>query len=232
MKTCVVKILSVSFLGILMMSCKSQMEISLLEYDSDVFTEWVDGKLWAYKSDENNTVGMTVYPEKDDYGKYYQISLFIMNTDDKPIIFDPAKVSAKLAFGRDVKKLNVYTNEEYQKMVTRKQRRDMILYGVAAGLNAGSAGYSTTYVNGYAYTTYNPSVASLASMTVANQLSSMQDAMEYEKRIKKKRNLEFILPVFFPWQFLRPILCQTVRSQERLLKCTIMESFLSLCTSF
>ena len=185
MKNVLKKLLCIVAFVSLMMSCKSQMEISLLEYDSDVFTEWVDGKLWAYKSDENNTVGMTVYPEKDDYGKYYQISLFIMNNDDKPIVFDPAMVSAKLAFGKDVKKLNVYTNEEYQKMVTRKQRRDMILYGVAAGLNAGSAGYSTTYVNGYAYTTYNPSVASLASMTVANQLSSMQDAMEYEKRIKQ-----------------------------------------------
>ncbi len=185
MKMCVVKILDVFLLCVLMVSCKSQMEISLLEYNSDVYTEWVDGKLWAYKSDENNTVGMTVYPEKDDYGKYYQISLFIMNTTDRPIIFDPADVSAKLALGTNIKKLEVYTNEEYQKMVTRKQRRDMILYGMAAGLSAGSAGYSTTYVNGYAYTTYNPSVASLANMTVANQLSSMEDAMEYEKRIKQ-----------------------------------------------
>lgn len=185
MKMCVVKILDVFLLCVLMVSCKSQMEISLLEYNSDVYTEWVDGKLWAYKSDENNTVGMTVYPEKDDYGKYYQISLFIMNTTDRPIIFDPADVSAKLALGTNIKKLEVYTNEEYQKMETRKQRRDMILYGMAAGLSAGSAGYSTTYVNGYAYTTYNPSVASLANMTVANQLSSMEDAMEYEKRIKQ-----------------------------------------------
>lgn len=193
MKMCVVKILDVFLLCVLMVSCKSQMEISLLEYNSDVYTEWVDGKLWAYKSDENNTVGMTVYPEKDDYGKYYQISLFIMNTTDRPIIFDPADVSAKLALGTNIKKLEVYTNEEYQKMVTRKQRRDMILYGMAAGLSAGSAGYSTTYVNGYAYTTYNPSVASLANMTVANQLSSMEDAMEYEKRIKQIGYLKKIL---------------------------------------
>ena len=105
---CVVKILDVFLLCVLMVSCKSQMEISLLEYNSDVYTEWVDGKLWAYKSDENNTVGMTVYPEKDDYGKYYQISLFIMNTTDRPIIFDPADVSAKLALGTNIKKLEVY----------------------------------------------------------------------------------------------------------------------------
>ncbi len=185
MKGYIKKVLCVILFVLLMGSCKSQMEISLLEYNSDVYTEWIDGKLWAYKSDENNTVGMTVYLEKDDYGQYYQISLFIMNATDEPIIFDPADVSAKLAYGTNFKKLEVYTNDEYQRKLTKKQRRDMILYGIAAGLSAGSAGYSTTYVNGYAYTTYNPSVASLASMVAANQLNTMGKVMEYEKEIKQ-----------------------------------------------
>lgn len=179
------KFLSIIVLFFLMTSCKSTMEISLMEYGNDVQTEWIDGKLWVYKQDECNVVGMTAYPVKDNYGKYYQVALFIMNVAVDPIIFDPADVSAMLGSGTEIKNLEVYTNEEFQQMIERKQRRDKILYGIAAGLSAGSAGYSTTYVNGYDYTTYNPSAATLANIAVSNQMYQMESDMEYDKRIKE-----------------------------------------------
>ncbi|MBE6301831.1 MAG: hypothetical protein E7085_08295 [Parabacteroides distasonis] len=43
------------------------------ERDTTVFTEYNNGRLWAYRSLGNFMVGMTNYEEKDDYGKYNQI---------------------------------------------------------------------------------------------------------------------------------------------------------------
>lgn len=69
--------------------------------------------------------------------------------------------------------------------INKKQRRDNILYGISAGLNAATAGYSTTYSNGYAYITYNPSVSALAGMVASSQLRSMNRDIEYDKKIKQ-----------------------------------------------
>lgn len=172
---------------LLMFSCKApKRTIQLLEYeDPDLFTEWIDGKYWVYKNDSSSVVGMAVYFDSDDYGDYYQINLFVMNLSDHAIIFDPCSVSARLASGRNVDSRNAYTTEEYMDKIAKKQRRDNILYGISAGLNAAAAGYSTTYSNGYAYTTYNPSVSALAGMVASNQLHAMNSNTEYDKKIKQ-----------------------------------------------
>ena len=172
---------------LLMFSCGApKRTIQLLEYeDPDLFTEWIDGKYWVYKNDSSSVVGMAVYFDSDDYGDYYQINLFVMNLSDHAIIFDPGSVSARLASGRNVDFRNAYTTEEYIDKIAKKQRRDNILYGISAGLNAATAGYSTTYSNGYAYTTYNPSAATLANIAVSNQMYQMESDMEYDKRIKE-----------------------------------------------
>lgn len=172
---------------LLMFSCKTpKRTIQLLEYEApDLFTEWIDGKFWVYKNDSSSVVGMAIYFDSDDYGDYYQINLFVMNLSDSPIIFDPGSVSARLASGRNMDWRNAYTTDEYMDKIAKKQRRDNILYGISSGLNAAAAGYSTTYSNGYAYTTYNPSVYALAGMVASSQLRSMNRDIEYDKKIKQ-----------------------------------------------
>lgn len=172
---------------LLMFSCKvPKRTIQLLEYeDPDLFTEWIDGKYWVYKNDSSSVVGMAIYFDSDDYGDYYQINLFVMNLSDHSIIFDPYDISARLASGSDTNSRNAYTLGEYMNKINKKQRRDNILYGISSGLNAAAAGYSTTYSNGYAYTTYNPSVYALAGMVASSQLRSMNRDIEYDKKIKQ-----------------------------------------------
>lgn len=58
-------------------------------------------------------------------------------------------------------------------MIRNKQMWAEALTGFANGLNAGMAGYSTSYVStpygGYTVSTYNPGNAAVANMIATNQ---------------------------------------------------------------
>lgn len=47
--------------------------ISSHDNDTSVVTEYLDGKLWAYRNNGGLIVGMTNEEISDDYGRYYQI---------------------------------------------------------------------------------------------------------------------------------------------------------------
>ncbi len=72
------KLLYIIFLLCLATSLKAQTFIKA-ENDTTVKSEYYDGKLWAYRQVGDFVVGMTNYKTKDDYGKYYQIAIFIKN---------------------------------------------------------------------------------------------------------------------------------------------------------
>lgn len=82
-----------------------------------------------------------------------------MNLGHSSFTFYPDSISSCLLTKKNKNiELEVYTNEEYQKKIKRSQAWAMALYGFSAGLNAGTAGRSTSYStsyssNGYAYTT-------------------------------------------------------------------------------
>lgn len=98
-----------------------------------------------------------------DYGSYYQIQIYLVNNSMLPIVFDPSKISATLE-KKDGKEINakVLSAEEYIKKVKRSQNLAMAFAGIAAGLSAAAAGYSTsttnTSFNGYG-TTYGSASA-------------------------------------------------------------------------
>ena len=137
--------------------CKAQTFI--YPQNDSILTEYNDGKFWAYLNKNDFVVGLSCFEEKDDYGKYYHLDIFIKNLSETPIVFQPDSVHSNLLTKKDdTLKLEVYTNEEYQKKIKRSQAWAMALYGISAGINAGTAGYSTSYStsyssNGYAYTT-------------------------------------------------------------------------------
>ena len=168
--------------------------------DTTIMTEYNDGRLWAYQQTGDFIVGMTNYEENDDYGKYYQIVLFIKNIGDKPVTFDPEYVSSYL-----VKKngkmitLDVYTYDDYMNKVKKSQALAMALYGFSAGLNAGTAGYQTTYTTTYGagklpytqvHTTYNYAAASSANMAATNQIISLSKLMADDRNTKSKGYLK------------------------------------------
>lgn len=84
--------------------------------DTTALVEYNDGKQWVYREFDKLVVGMTNEEIKDDYGKYYQIKIYISNGRDSTLTFVPDNVHAEMVSHKgDTITMDVYTNEEYQK---------------------------------------------------------------------------------------------------------------------
>ena len=168
--------------------------------DTTVMSEYNDGRIWAYRQIGDFVVGMTNYEEKDDYGKYYQIAIFIKNLGESSITFDPDKVTSSLyTKRRDTLDLQVYTYDEYMKKVKSAQAWSMALLGFSAGMNAGMAGYQTTYSTTYGaggmpytqvHTTYNYAAASAANMAATTQMMTLSKLMSDDRNTKSQGYLK------------------------------------------
>ena len=166
-------------------------EFVAAENDTTVLTEYNNGRLWAYRQIGDFVVGMTTYVEKSDYGKNYQILIFIKNFSETSVLFDPSLVTSTLTGKQGgTKGMKVFTYEQYMKKVNNQQAWSMALTGFSAGLNAGMAGYqtirTTTYGTGrmpytQVHTTYNYAAASAANMAASTQMMTLSKLMSDDK---------------------------------------------------
>lgn len=179
--------------ALIAISCSVQaQEFLAAESDTTVLTEYNDGRLWAYRKIGDFVVGMTNYVEKDDYGKYYQILIFIKNLGETSALFDPSLVTSTLVnMHSETEEMKVYTYERYMKKVKNQQAWTMALTGFSAGLNAGMAGHQTTYTTSYGagltpytqvQTTYNYAAASAANMAASTQMMTLSKMMADDKK--------------------------------------------------
>ncbi len=175
------------------LSCSVQaQEFLVAENDTTVLTEYNDGRLWAYRHIGDFVVGMANYVDKDDYGKNYQILIFIKNLGETSALFDPSLVTSMLENNHgETEEMKVYTYERYMKKVKTQQAWAMALTGFAAGMNAGAAGYQTTYTTTYGaghmpytqvHTTYNYAAASAANMAATTQMMTLSKMMSDDKK--------------------------------------------------
>lgn len=170
------------------------------ENDTTVMSEYNDGRLWAYRQIGDFVVGMTNYEEKDDYGKYYQIAIFIKNLSNASVTFEPEQITSTLySKNNDTIPLIVYSYDKYMKKVKTSQNWSMALLGFSAGLNAGMAGYQTTYTTTYGvnhmpytqvHTTYNYAAASAANMAATTQLMTLSKLMADDRNTKSQGYLK------------------------------------------
>ena len=170
------------------------------ENDTTVMSEYNDGRIWAYRQIGDFVVGMTNYEEKDYYGKYYQIAIFIKNLGATSVTFEPELITSTLYNKRnDTIPLIVYSYENYMKKVKNSQALSMALLGFSAGMNAGMAGYSTTYTTTYGanhipytqvHTTYNPAVASMANIAATTQMITLSKLMADDRNTKSQGYLK------------------------------------------
>jgi hypothetical protein len=166
------------------------------ESDTTVMSEYNNGHIWAYRKIGDFVVGMTNYKEKDNYGRYYQIVIFIKNLGESSVVFDPDKITSSLYSKKGEKReLLVYSYDGFMKMVKRSQAATMALLGFSAGMNAGMASYQTTYTTTYGagympytqvHTTYNPAIASALNMSATTQLMSLSMLMNDENNTKSQ----------------------------------------------
>jgi len=175
-------------------------EFVAAENDTIVMTEYNDGRLWAYRQLGDIVVGMTNYEEKDDYGKYYQIAIFIKNLGETPVTLDPEQITSTLySKNNDTILLTVYTYDLYMKKVMKAQAWSMALMGFSTGLNAGMAGYQTTYTTTYGanrmpytqvHTTYNHAAAAAANMAATTQMMTLSKLMADDRNTKSQGYLK------------------------------------------
>lgn len=91
-----------------------------------------------------------------NYGKYYTPYIDIQNFTGRSLLFNPSSITAK-SYNRKkevFQDLEVLSYEQYMKKVKNKQAWSAALYGIAQGVAASGAGYSssTTNFSGNSYT--------------------------------------------------------------------------------
>ena len=164
--------------------------------DTTVMSEYNDGRIWAYRQIGDFVVGMTNYKERDNYGSYYQIAIFIKNLGETSVLFDPSLITSTLTNKHgEMEYMKVYTYEQYMKKIKTSQAWSMALLGLSAGLNAGMAGYQTTYTTTYSagripytqvHTTYNYAAASAARMAATTQMITLSQLMSDDRNTKSQ----------------------------------------------
>ena len=178
----------------------SAQEIIVADNDTTVLTEYHDGLLWAYRHIGDYVVGMTNYEQKDSYGKYYQIAIFIKNLGNESTTFDPEGITSDLyRKSGDTLALEVYTYDEYMRKIKNAQAASMLILGFSSGLNAGMAGYQTTYTTTYGAgympythvsTTYNASAAAAGNMAATTQMLTLGKLMSDDRNTKSQGYLK------------------------------------------
>lgn len=124
--------------------------------------EYKDGEAWPYYNKNGIMIGMT-NNEVRDYGKYFQIPIIIANNSMYPIEFEPNNITASLIDKKGNERiLKVYSAAEYMKKVRRSQNWAMALNGLAEGLAAANAGYSSSTTNS-SYSGYSSSYGSASA---------------------------------------------------------------------
>lgn len=90
--------------------------------------------------------------------------------------------------------MKVYTAQSLQKKIRNAQIWTSVFLGLSAGLNAASAGYSTSYVSSpygaYTVQTYNAGNAAMANMLATNQIILMGKQMENDRKVRDEGYLK------------------------------------------
>ena len=174
-------------------------EIIRIDNDSTFCTDYRDGEEWAYSMKGNFVIGLNNKSISDDYGKFYQISIYIHNIGSNSYTFDPSSIRSELYKSNgDTLQLTVYTNESFQKKIKKTQNWAMALTAFSNGLNSGMAGYQTTYttqrVGNYTYTTpvttYNHAAASTARIAANTQMTIMEQQMKNDRVVREEGYLK------------------------------------------
>lgn len=160
-----------------------------MENDSTFLTEYRDDDEWALIAKDSLIVGMNCKTVKDNYGIFYQLSFIIQNLTQQSFDFDPSLINVSLLNKRDeTEEMRLYTAQGMQKKIANLQMWTGILYGLNAGLAAGQAGYSNSFISGtggsYYVQTYNAGNAAMANMLATNQMLQLGKQMEEDRKIR------------------------------------------------
>ncbi len=158
-----------------------------------VKVECFEGLDW-YTYDINGLTLSVHISKVRDYGRYYRCDLFLWNHSCEEVFLnnDKSYSYVDLSDG-SCREVDIYSLQEYDDIIKRKQNVAMAFAAIGSGLAAGMSSYSTSYtttnIGGYSYstvtTTYNPASAMALSMATSAALSSYSRELTDEKERKK-----------------------------------------------
>lgn len=110
--------------------------------EQNTYVKYIEGNQWVYKDIRNVTVGMTNYYEKNNYGKFYILALYIYNNSSRAINVFPEHISSIIEKkSGKIDAMKVYSCEDFLKKVKRKDNLTLF----SAGFNHGNS------INGHIY---------------------------------------------------------------------------------
>lgn len=137
--------------------------------------EYKDGEAWTYYNMNGIVIGMT-NKEVNDYGKYYQLPIAIMNNSLAELDFNPDKMTATLTDNKGkVTNMKVLSSAEYMKKVDRSQSWSKVWNALAEASIASDAGKSSST----SVTTYGEKTSSRTSYS--NNIGYKQNASKDTK---------------------------------------------------
>ena len=112
----------------LLQAALCQAQAFIFPENDSIFTEYNDGRLWAYRETSDYVVGLTCFEKADDYGRFYQIHVFVKNISGQSFIFWPDSISANISTKRgEIQPLSTYTHEDFQRKIKRNQIWSIVL---------------------------------------------------------------------------------------------------------
>ncbi len=143
-------------------------------------TCYFDGKQCSFYLKNGVLLSMTNEQVKD-YGKWFQVSLLVVNNTMEPFDIDPSKIRAELINAETLEKrrLAVYSSDKFIKKVKNSQNWKQFFMGLGEGLAAANAGYSTSVTQ--SNTTY--SGALLGNSSTTSTTVSYNGAAAYQAHI-------------------------------------------------
>jgi TPR repeat protein len=169
--------------------------------------DYKDGTAWQYYHKNGLSIALT-NSVVNDYGKWHKINVVIANNSMLPIEFNPtANITASSNDAEGLATyLEVWSSEEYIRKVNRAQTFAAVMMGVAEGMAAANAGYSTSttrsYHSGNIYShgsrthsyagtsvsrrvTYNAYAAYQANVLASARMADYCYTLEQEQKIKE-----------------------------------------------
>lgn len=174
-----------------------------LKYDSNdttIVMEYYDGQQWAFRKINGVVIGLTNSGSRDEYGKCYQVGIYIRNENNRSVVFYPERITSVLKTKKgEEKPLLVYSYNAYMRKVERSQDWDMALNSIAVGINTGMAGHRTAYVSGWSPGTgvysgtvryYDSGAAAAAGIYGSMYLNDLEEKQYKDRRLISKGYLK------------------------------------------
>ncbi len=142
--------------------------------ETGFITEFRDGREIGMRYENGFMVGMSNKFISNDYGKFYQIGIYIQNLSGESVTFHPESIIARIINNSEEEKtLKVYSADEFQRKVNREDFWTM----VAASINVAASNYQ-------APGNYNQIIMMDKLMSIDNKLTDIDNRIRNQGYLK------------------------------------------------